>query len=335
MNDLVSVCVPTYNGERYLRESLECVVSQTHQNLEILIVDDQSKDGTIAISKEFQEKDPRVKLIQNKKNLGLVGNWNKCIEEASGEWIKLHFQDDVMVAETVEEMLKAAHEFDVKFVLADRKYIFEGKRKNHFDNLRRLSDHYNETTVLEAGELGTLLNKIGIDHNFMGEPILGLIGKDLFKTYGNYDEHLMQIVDLEYWLRLGLNTRFVFMPKHLHTFRVHGESQGAKNGKKKGINPTHLDRINILWKFLKEPVYDNYRKANGAEYSSMLLAYYVKKYVFMYGYKHMKQVLEDEVMSHFEKNTWNNLLGNFGDLKSSLKYGKNSISLFLFCQFII
>ncbi len=319
----ISICVPTYNGEKYLNESLECIVNQTYQNLEILIVDDQSTDGTMAICKEFKERDPRVKIIRNDKNLGLVGNWNKCIEEASGEWIKLHFQDDLMAPETVEEMLRAADEFDVKFVLADRKYIFEGKRKNHFDNLRRLSDHYNQTTVLEAGELGTLLNKIGIDHNFMGEPILGLIEKDLFKAYGNYDEHLKQIVDLEYWLRLGLNTRFVFMPNHFHTFRVHGESQGAKNGKKKGINPTHLDRMNILHKILKDPAYKKYRELNGSEYANKLLAYYVKKYVFMYGYKHMTEILNDEVMSRFKESSWNNCLAFFGDVKSYLKHGKN------------
>lgn len=323
MNDLVSVCVPTYNGEKYLRESLECIVNQTYQNLEILIVDDQSRDSTIAIAKEFEERDKRIKLIENPKNLGLVGNWNRCIEEASGEWVKLHFQDDLMEPETIDEMLGAADEFNVKFVLADRKYIFEGKRKNHFDNLRRLSDHHHETTVLEAGELGSLLNKIGIDHNFLGEPILGLVQKDLFKTYGNYDEQLKQIVDLEYWLRLGLNARFVFMPKQLHAFRVHGESQGAKNGKKKGINPTHLDRINILRKMLVDRFYENYRELNGPEYASKLLAYYVKKYVFMYGYKHMNQVLGDETISYFERSIWNKLLAFFGDVKSYLKYGKN------------
>lgn len=323
MNDLVSVCVPTYNGVRYLKESLECIVNQTYQNLEILIVDDQSTDGTLSVASEFEKQDARVKVLKNSKNLGLVGNWNKCIEEASGEWVKLHFQDDLMEPETVEEMLTVAHEFEVEFVLSDRKYIFEGKRKNHFDNLRRLSNHYNEKTLLEAVKLGSLVKKIGIDHNFMGEPILGLVSKKLFERYGDYDEQLKQIVDLEYWLRLGLNTRFVFIPKHLHTFRVHGESQGAKNGKKKGVNPTHLDRINILWSMLKNPVYENYRVLNGEEYTEQLLAYYVQKYIVMYGYRHMRNVLRAEVLVYFEKSVWNNIRASFGDLKSYLRYGKN------------
>src|SRR3982751_3050681 len=89
----VTVCVPMYNGERYLAECIESILAQTYTDFQLLLVDDCSTDATRSIAESYAAADSRVRLIVNHTNLGLVGNWNRCIELATGEWIKFVFQD--------------------------------------------------------------------------------------------------------------------------------------------------------------------------------------------------------------------------------------------------
>lgn len=301
MNNLVSVCVPTYNGAKYLRESLECVVNQTYQNLEILIVDDQSTDDTVAISKEFQDKDSRIRLIQNDKNLGLVGNWNKCIEEASGEWIKLHFQDDLMVPETLEEMIFFAHKIEVRCVLTDREFFFEDNIKDPFGELPRLSHFFKDRTVIADTQFCELLNDLGIRDNFIGEPIIGLVQRDLFKIYGNYDVTLRQIVDFEFWLRIGLNEKVGFIPDRLHKFRIHTQSQGAKNVKNKVVNVASVDKVILSYKLMTHDVYSDYRKETSSEKVLKQTIENISRQICESGYFRMKKQVDKELFALFDR----------------------------------
>src|SRR5438132_13383598 len=103
----VSICVPLYNGAAHLAECLESVLGQTFADVEIVLVDDGSTDGTVTIAEDFVRRDSRVRLYRNPKNLGLVANWNKCVELTNGEWIKFLFQDDFLQSICLEQMLDA------------------------------------------------------------------------------------------------------------------------------------------------------------------------------------------------------------------------------------
>ena len=94
MMPVVSVCIPTYNGAAYLSQCLDSVMQQTCQSMEILVVDDGSSDDSGAIAQRYEGVDRRVRVIANKEHLGLVENWNRCVDLANGEWIKFVFQDD-------------------------------------------------------------------------------------------------------------------------------------------------------------------------------------------------------------------------------------------------
>jgi glycosyltransferase involved in cell wall biosynthesis len=76
-NPLISVCIPVYNGAAYLEDCLQSVIAQTYSNIEILLVDDGSTDDSISIIEKFSQKDSRIRLVRNQKNLGLTGNWIK------------------------------------------------------------------------------------------------------------------------------------------------------------------------------------------------------------------------------------------------------------------
>ncbi|MES2849857.1 MAG: glycosyltransferase family 2 protein, partial [Bacteroidota bacterium] len=84
---LVSVLITAYNREKLIVETLESVLECTYKNIEIIIVDDGSKDNTLSVIKEFAEKDSRIRYYQNEKNLGDYPNRNKAASYARGEYI--------------------------------------------------------------------------------------------------------------------------------------------------------------------------------------------------------------------------------------------------------
>lgn len=96
---MISVCVATYNGEKYLIKQIKSILNQLSNNDELIICDDFSNDKTISIIKNF--RDPRIKLYINKKNIGYVKNFEKLIELSNGEIILLSDQDDIWEANKI------------------------------------------------------------------------------------------------------------------------------------------------------------------------------------------------------------------------------------------
>src|SRR5438045_4734395 len=105
---LVSVCIPTFNGERFLDECLNSVCEQTLGDFEAVLVDDCSSDATRDIAEAWAARDRRIRYIANNQNVGLVSNWNRCVTHASGQWIKYLFQDDLLDSRCLEAMVSGA-----------------------------------------------------------------------------------------------------------------------------------------------------------------------------------------------------------------------------------
>ena len=91
---LVSVGLPVYNGERYLREAVDSVLGQTYVNLELVISDNASTDATEAICREYAARDPRVRYHRAERNRGAVWNFNRAFELARGEFFMWQAFDD-------------------------------------------------------------------------------------------------------------------------------------------------------------------------------------------------------------------------------------------------
>lgn len=106
-NQLVSIALCTYNGERYLVEQLNSLINQTYSNLEIVITDDGSSDETLTILKNFADNDSRITLVQNEVNLGYVKNFEKAIYLCQGEYIALCDQDDIWELDKIEVLVKS------------------------------------------------------------------------------------------------------------------------------------------------------------------------------------------------------------------------------------
>ena len=116
-NPLVSIVIPVYNRELYIEDAIRSAISQTYQNIEIIIVDNCSTDSTWDILNEWEKKDNRIKIFQNDSNIGPVLNWNECFRHASGEYIKILWSDDWISHKFVEKCL-SVFEKNTAFVLS-------------------------------------------------------------------------------------------------------------------------------------------------------------------------------------------------------------------------
>lgn len=119
--DLVSIIVPVYNAEEYIVACIESIQKQTYQNIEILLVNDGSKDLSPAICDRYQQKDNRIKVF-HRSNHGVSSTRNFGIENASGDYIQFVDADDTLEPETIEENLKYAKETNADLVFFSFRY---------------------------------------------------------------------------------------------------------------------------------------------------------------------------------------------------------------------
>lgn len=102
--DLISVIMPTYNVEKYVAEAIGSILNQTYKNLEFIIVDDFSTDGTYEICKSFAEKDNRIKLFKNTQNLKISKTLNFALSKVTGKFVVRMDGDDISVPNRLEVM---------------------------------------------------------------------------------------------------------------------------------------------------------------------------------------------------------------------------------------
>jgi glycosyltransferase involved in cell wall biosynthesis len=256
-NPFVSVCIPCYNGAKYIEECIDSILSQSHTDFELIIVDDQSSDNTIDIINKYN--DSRISIHRNEVNLGLVGNWNRCIELANGEWIKFVFQDDILGSECIEKLLRKAIQGH-KIVGCNRKFIYEGdisdnNRKFFSANKSTIEKLFARSTVLSSDEI-TVISLENLGFNFLGEPSVVLLHKSVFSHYGYFNKNLVQSCDLEFWTRVGCNAGVAFVPDELVSFRIHQGSVSAENwSNSKRSFRTSLDFQILLYEYLVNPLY--------------------------------------------------------------------------------
>ena len=99
----LTIAIPVYNGERYLRETFECINAQTFSDFEVIISDNASTDGTEWICRDFAARDPRVRYVRNIRNVGMAANFERLVKLAHGEYFKLATADDRFDARLVGE----------------------------------------------------------------------------------------------------------------------------------------------------------------------------------------------------------------------------------------
>jgi glycosyltransferase involved in cell wall biosynthesis len=279
---LISICIPTYNGEKYLRDCLLSVVSQTYRNTEIIIVDDCSSDGTTAVVEQFMKEDNRIIFSRNEKNLGLVGNWNRSLELAKGEWIKFVFQDDLISKDCIQKMFEASE--GKYLVVSDRKFIYDEFvpteiREHYSTNMLTLKKLVRTTTpVIITSERVSHFAADHISLNFIGEPTAVLFKKNIIEKVGVFNTDLSQICDLEYWLRIATSEGMVYIPEDLISFRIHSSSTTSQNvisGTK--FKPRYIDVIILAHEMLYSKHYKHFRACISFSHKQKLKLFIISK----------------------------------------------------------
>ncbi|WP_059102770.1 glycosyltransferase family 2 protein [Shouchella shacheensis] len=114
-NPVISIITPAYNAETFIGETIHSVLAQTYPHWEMMIVDDQSTDGTIEVVKRMQEKDTRIRLVELKENSGSAVARNTAMENAKGRYLAFLDSDDRWMPEKLERQLVFMQERDVAF----------------------------------------------------------------------------------------------------------------------------------------------------------------------------------------------------------------------------
>ena len=106
MYPFFSIIIPVYNSQKYLRICINSVLKQNFKNYEILIIDDFSKDKSKNICNDFKKISPKIKIIENKKNLGVSLSRNKGIKNSNGKYIIFLDSDDILLAGSLKKLHK-------------------------------------------------------------------------------------------------------------------------------------------------------------------------------------------------------------------------------------
>lgn len=120
---LVSVIMPAYNAEKYIRQAIDSVQAQTYCDWELIVVDDDSKDNTNMIVSEYCQKDFRIKLLSNPQNQGVSRTRKKGVEAAAGEWIAFLDSDDVWHPEKLKKQLVLQKQYNAKLVFTGSAFM--------------------------------------------------------------------------------------------------------------------------------------------------------------------------------------------------------------------
>lgn len=182
MDDLVSIVIPTHNRADMLQRALDSALAQTHPHLEIIVVDDGSKDNTAEVVQAYQEKHPNVKYLKNETALGACPTRNRGIMAATGKYTSFLDDDDEYLPERIAEMLQLYHgKADWAFVTTDYLSITKkGTRRSH-----------------KPGPIP--LEKI-LWINYAGQTVMAETKK--LQALGGFDEDLTAAQDYDMWTRL-------------------------------------------------------------------------------------------------------------------------------------
>ncbi len=212
---LVSVVMAVCNGEAYLKESLDSVLSQTYENIEVIIVNDGSTDCTKIILDNIDDK--RVKVIHLEQNQGAANALNTGIRETAGEWIAIQDADDNSYPTKIEEQVKYIIEHPYLVGIGTFIECIPGSPDISEGQLYGVAGNKNSFVTREQ-----IREKL-----FWGCPFTHssvMFSKDVFWEAGGYDTDFKIAYDYDLWLRLLEKGEMENIPKVLLQYRIHNKS---------------------------------------------------------------------------------------------------------------
>lgn len=216
-----SICIPTYNYAKFLPDAIDSVLAQDYPDYELLVVDNCSTDNTTEVVNMYAQKDLRVRYLRNPQNLGMVRNWNRCLSEAKGEYVKILCADDLLSPSCLKKSIEVlVSDSSIALVSCGRLAVTE-----FLEPICTLSFSGKKEFTQGANVINLCLWK----GNIIGEPTAVTFRKSMAGR--GFHPDYVHLADLEMWFHLLEQGNFAFIPETLCKFRHH-QQQGTVNNVK-------------------------------------------------------------------------------------------------------
>jgi glycosyltransferase involved in cell wall biosynthesis len=210
----ISVLLPVYSAERYLRGAIDSILAQTFSDFELLALDDGSTDQSLGILREYESKDIRIRVI-SRENRGLVSSLNELISESRGRYLARMDSDDVCYPKRFERQ--------IEFLESNPNYVVIGGAV-----LRVNSNGLPIGPILPPCEHDQIDGSQTRGHSSIWHPTV-MMRKDAVLKVGGYRNDYQHAEDLDLWLRLGEIGKLANLPEVVLRFRLHENSISQKN----------------------------------------------------------------------------------------------------------
>ena len=297
--DLISVIVPMYNVEKYLKQCLDSILQQTYSNLEIILIDDGSTDGCYKIAEEYAKKDKRIKVL-HQKNQGISIARNNGIEIASGKYIAFVDSDDYLEKDMYETLYNICKKYnaDMAVVGINKVHDKEGRiEKLESDNYEKIMSKQDAYKIMINDDLG-----------FRVETWNKLYKKELFNDIRYPQNKLYEDVGTTYLL-VDKAKKIVYNSSAKYNYRIR-EKSITKN---KSFTLKEMDRVEFAKK-MTDFVKEKYPNVKNEMEIYMLINYIATLNKMILDKKNEKDFI-DEVVKTFRKDI-------FIIIKSKLKIKK-------------
>lgn len=215
----LAVCVPCYNAQDYISGTIASIIHQTYRDFTLYIIDNQSTDQTLNKVRQFRDK--RLVILQNKKNIGMFPNMNKCLLAAKSPFVKIICADDVIAPDQFRLQVKTFNDhpdavlvYNASNVITEQGSVIMGRRFMNRD--RKING-------------GVLINKIlKTGRNPVGEPTGIMIRRSVIEKYHlRFNDTYRYISDLDLWINILKHGNGYYINQILSSFRFHRSSQTA------------------------------------------------------------------------------------------------------------
>jgi alpha-1,3-rhamnosyltransferase len=212
---LVSVIIPCYNHEKYVSEALESVFNQTYKNIELIVIDDESKDDSVSVVKEIQKRYPFTFITQ--ENMGVCKTLNKAISLSKGEYIALLASDDYWDLSKIEKQIECLNSNP------DSEFCFT--QAMEFDTHNIAHRKIFPKSLLS----GKVLNQVFLRQHVPAGSMM--FSRRLFDKLGGFDENLKE-EDWDFVIRSAAITEFSAVNEPLFYYRSHETNIMKTRGRK-------------------------------------------------------------------------------------------------------
>ena len=207
----VSVILPTYNGEKYIKEAIDSIINQTFTDWELIVVNDCSTDSTITIINEYERKDSRIKVINNPYNQKLPKSLNIGFSSAEGEYLTWTSDDNIFLPSALDEMNSFLDQNPNKIMVRARYTIIDENGNYLYE-----PDGYDSETVFVNNCIGACF----------------LYRRDVLSKVGEYNAEKYLVEDYDYWLRILFEYKEIgSLDAVIYKYRIHCSSLTATRKK--------------------------------------------------------------------------------------------------------